>query len=232
MKIEDLIQLKGQTFSLDNVGVYAYLFPISNVLYVGSTKESFGQRAIRHFTALERGCHKNRWMQRLYNKEGLPLIEVLQVTDKDIDRFDLMEIEQGWMDRYREEGKTLCNMWPATPSRKGRTMPREAIERTRQANLGRKASPETRKLISDNHKAKGIKPPGNKGKGAPWAIGNQHAKGNKLSPETKAAIGRASKGNQYAKGYKQTEEARKKISEASKAMWERRRNENRGTDQA
>jgi len=229
MQVKDLIQLKGKKFAIDTEttgldllditgkGIYAFLAG-EDLWYVGSTLESFGKRWNRHLSALRRGNHDNKWLQRVWSKHGKIYALILEESDS-----NLPDKEQYWIDWFRNNGDKVCNMQPANQSRKGIPHTEETKIKIRNSRKGRKLSEETKNKISEHHKAAGIKPPGTKGLKVPALRGNKNAKGNKLSRETKAKIGKAAEGNQYARGHKHSEEQKMKISEASKRMWEERR---------
>lgn len=171
----------------ENSGVYwIYQVSLNRVVYVGSAKDIY-KRMESHRKALSRGKHTNPHLQSVWNKYGpidflfLP-IETCPLSEK-LDR------EQFWMDTL----KPVCNIAISAAS----------------PMLGRKFSPESRNLISEERKRRWNNPEYKRKMilqmyGRPGTM-----KGKKDSEETKAKKRAAAKNRAP-----DTEETRKKKKEA------------------
>lgn len=157
-------------------GIYKLFCTISGKSYIGQSK-NVAQRVKNHFKWLCENCHWNKHLQNSFNIYGRDafLAEVLEYCDQEV----LTEREQFWIDKYGFEN--LYNMCPAAGSTAGskRDYPSE----------------ETRKKIGD----------GNRGKF--------------VSLETRQKQSKALVGNQNAKGAKLSEETRKKMSDFKRDWW-------------
>lgn len=175
-------------------GIYLIQHIASKKAYVGSTKD-LGHRRSEHFTTLERGCHKNRHLQRAFAKYGRKAFRFLVLEECERER--LIEREQYWIDFYQSADKRHgYNLNPlagrSTPSEetrlligeksRGRVPSKETCQRIAKANRGKKRSEETKRKLSKS------------------------ATGRKLSEETKNKL----------RGRVFSEETRRKLSEAKK----------------
>lgn len=106
-----------------------------SIKYVGGSKNIW-RRWQEHIARLGTGTHHNKQMQALWDEGKRFTLKALEFVD---DPDKMIEVEQRWIDTYRDQGATLLNIMTADHlSRNGIPMPEEAIERTRQANVGRK----------------------------------------------------------------------------------------------
>lgn len=84
-----------------SAGVYSITNMIDGKIYVGSSAR-FGRRKIDHFSKLRAGRHRNRYLQRAYNKYGEAAFRftVLEIVEQPT-AASLVECEQKWIDRLR-----------------------------------------------------------------------------------------------------------------------------------
>lgn len=82
--------------TLDLVGVYRIKNIKTNKFYIGSTIDSFRMRLKAHKEALNRGSHKNKYLQNAWNKYGAEafVFEIVEVCEKD----NCREREQYYLD--------------------------------------------------------------------------------------------------------------------------------------
>jgi group I intron endonuclease len=133
--------------------IYKILNVINNKIYIGSTV-NYNTRKYDHIWSLNNGKHRNKILQRAWNKYGKDnfIFEIVETIDN-LD--DLLIREQHYINLFksykRENG---YNINPIAGSNLGFKMPDEAKEKLRIINTGKKHSDETRKKISEVQKGK------------------------------------------------------------------------------
>jgi group I intron endonuclease len=218
-------------------GVYRITHAASGKHYIGSAI-NFAQRWRAHRSALARGRHHSRFLQRAWSKYGPDAFE-LAVLEQ-VEPATLIEREQFWIDTLDACGSGF-NLAPRAgnslgvvhtaetrakfrAAKKGTKPSTEMLEAARRANLGQKRSPETKARIGESNKGK---------KQAPETVEARAAKlrGLALSDATRARMSESGKGRRQsgehvrkrtakrtatmaAKPYCPSPETRKKIGEA------------------
>jgi len=136
-------------------GVYAITNVKSNKVYIGSTN-NFTTRWSDHKRNLHTGKHVNPHLQYSWDSYGGEMFEfsILECVDN-LDK--LVDVEQLWMDKYREEGIELynCGLVASRPSL-GRKMPPLSEEHKRKISesmMGRKRKPFTEEHRRNMRKA-------------------------------------------------------------------------------
>ena len=143
-------------------GIYAITNLSNGKVYVGSTND-FKARWAYHKCRLRCNKHDNSHFQRSWNKYGEEVFEfnILERVD-DLDK--LIDVEQFWMDFYREEGRKLYNTGKCAYSgRRGGPCSEEHKRKIGKANwrggsvreqharvIGWKHSKETKQIMSVN----------------------------------------------------------------------------------
>lgn len=127
-------------------GIYKITNLVTGKIYIGSAV-NIKRRLRRHFNYLEQNIHPNRHLQSSYNKYG-PYLFIGECLEKVINKSALISKEQYWLDLARNEESHLYNLAPNA----GNT-------------IGVILSSESRILISNTLKQKGIKPPSRTGIG-------------------------------------------------------------------
>ncbi len=200
-------------------GVYAVVLE-EIIVYVGSSVNIYN-RIKAHKSALSKNKHHSPYWQNVYNKYG-DIFEfvLLELTPKD----QLIQREQFYIDHY----KPKFNVNPKAGSRLGSKQSPEAIEKTRQAHLGKARTEETKQRISAAQKGilrgKGYKHTDEAKTKMKVSMADKKALGIKrnrkpMTQETKDKIRMAQQGvsREYAKKPR-TEETKRKISEAQKGV--------------
>jgi group I intron endonuclease len=109
---------------LDLAGVYVIKNLVTRKIYVGSTKE-FWTRLRCHLSDLRRNKHRNRHLQKAWNKYGNEafVFEILEVVS---DLQQLVEVEQTWIDKLQASDERFgYNICPNASSCLGRKFPEE-----------------------------------------------------------------------------------------------------------
>ncbi len=133
--------------------IYKIVNIINNKIYIGSTV-NYNTRKYDHIWSLNNGKHRNKILQRSWNKYGKDnfIFEVVETVDN-LD--ELLIREQHYIDLFksykRENGYNINSI---AGSNLGFKMPDEAKEKLRIINTGKKHSNETRKKISEVQKGK------------------------------------------------------------------------------
>jgi group I intron endonuclease len=124
-------------------GVYQIRNLVSGSRYIGSAKR-LRRRAVNHISDLRQGKHHNPPLSKAWAKYGGEafLFEVLESCGIN----ELYAREQAWMDALRPEYNAKPN---AEPGWLGQKMPREAVEKMRQALKGRALSAQHKKNIGN-----------------------------------------------------------------------------------
>lgn len=194
---------------LASSGIYVIRNKINGKRYVGSAAE-FSRRFRRHKGCLARKEHHSLKLQRAWDKYGADAFEfvVLEVVDK----AQLLEREQYWIDALSAYGPNGYNMIPKAANHLGAKRGPEASARMSAGQRGRKHPPETiAKIIA----AIKQRPPMSDETRAKLSAANAGAK---RSPE---AIRNMTAGQRaFFEAGKQrvpiTEETRRKLAETSK----------------
>lgn len=108
---------------LDRKGVYIIRNSINNIVYIGSTWQSFRLRRKQHFGELKGKKHKNSYLQNFANKYGVDVFtfEILEIVE---DKEKLFIRENYWLDLYKD------NRFNINPNASGGIQfPKEVIER-------------------------------------------------------------------------------------------------------
>ena len=92
--IENNLHKSTQLININDIGVYRLYFKGTDNFYIGSTTESFKQRYRRHIHDLKLNKHCNSILQNAYKKYGIPLIEILDICNKEL----CLEKEQFYID--------------------------------------------------------------------------------------------------------------------------------------
>lgn len=125
-----------------NSGVYAILNLINDKFYIGSSKD-FYKRWHSHKSMLKGDYHDNSYLQRSWNKYGQLNLIFIIIEHCDIEK--LTEREQFYLDTLNPE----YNLKPTANNMTGFKHSEISNEKNRQAHLGKTASLETKKLLSE-----------------------------------------------------------------------------------
>lgn len=122
-------------------GVYQIRNKINGKIYVGSASFSIFDRWKRHLVSLKKGTN-NQYLQNSYLKYGSSCFEfsVLEECKPE----ECIVKEQFWIDTLNPE----YNILKVAGSWKGHRHKQHSIEKMRIGNLGKRASIETKKLLS------------------------------------------------------------------------------------
>lgn len=127
----------------DNPGVYVIQNTIDGKVYVGSAAVSLATRRAGHWTDLRGGRHRNRYLQRAWNKHGeaafvFAVVELCQPVE-------CLDREQWWMDKLGvgDRGRSY-NLAPKAGNTLGTKRSAESRARIAEANRQRYATPEAR----------------------------------------------------------------------------------------
>jgi len=160
---------KGSAFKCHGTGVYLIINQVSGKVYVGSAAQSIYKRCHDHRGALRYDRHKNIHLSRSWRKHGEAAF--IFVVAEECDPELCVEREQHWMDRLQRKGYTLFNRVFKAGSVLGLRHSDETKEVLRQKSLeqfedpkyremvrefhtGRKHSEETKRKMSEAHKAR------------------------------------------------------------------------------
>lgn len=173
-------------------GIYMITCTANGRIYIGSSR-NLHKRIEAHKWRLKSHTHKNRHLQRAYDKYGETAFEY-QVIEF-VMPWMIIEREQYWIDKYKPFGDQGFNIMPRAD--------------------GSHHSPESIKLQSESMKGRKLSPE-HKAKLHAKLIGNQYTKGKKLPPFTddhKNAIRCA------LIGKIKTDETCQKISDSKAYLW-------------
>jgi hypothetical protein len=94
-------------------GVYALVIntPHGEVVYVGSTVKTFGERYKSHLYDLNKGTHRNHYLQNLWNK--YKNIELRPLTE--CPPGDVRLCEQFWIEHFPGGTINLASSYPGVP---------------------------------------------------------------------------------------------------------------------
>ena len=126
--------------SLLDGGVYKITNQINNKIYIGSSV-TLKKRLVQHKSNMKGNRHRNRYLQRAYNKYGEDnfVFEILIYCDPDM----CIYYEQRFIDFYRPE----YNLNPASKNCLGRKLTDEHKRNISIGAKGRKHSDETKRKI-------------------------------------------------------------------------------------
>lgn len=130
------------------IGIYLIKSLIQNKVYIGKTK-NFVKRRWTHLNELNKGIHKNYYLQKSWNKYGKDnfIFEFIKATNLE----NLCKEEIEFIIEYNS---FIPNGFNLTKGGEGGTMPPEIIEKVRIKNLGKKRSQKTKDLISAGNKGR------------------------------------------------------------------------------
>src|SRR5690606_9140620 len=126
-------------------GIYSVVNNVNGKCYIGSSY-NLRRRRTDHLRALRDGKHPNKILQAAYKKygeENFSFEFIEHVPDTSL----LIKREQAWVDFMNPE-YNICRQM--VNSRLGVKLTKEQCDAIKAK--GRKASPETRKKLSDSHK--------------------------------------------------------------------------------
>lgn len=132
-----------------NTGIYQIVNLINGKRYIGSAV-NFEQREISHFNTLIMQIHKNKYLQRAYNKYGKEnfKFELILYCDKE----NLIFYEQRAIDAY--DFKKLYNISKTAGSNLGMKFTEEHKRKIGNANRGKKHSEESIRKSSQANKGR------------------------------------------------------------------------------
>lgn len=133
-------------------GVYKITQISTGKLYVGKTIMEFQERYWHHAWKLAKNIHDNKHLQSAWNKYGSDdfIFETIFISNENDDLFELEK-------KYIQELGAFPNGFNMTPGGEGKSRPmsektKKIIgEKNRLHNIGRKASDETRRKMSQTH---------------------------------------------------------------------------------
>lgn len=143
----------------DEIGIYGIVNISSNYIYVGQTRESFIRRYWHHRWKLRDGSHDNQYLQNawnLYGEDNFVFIAIESVDNATL----INDLEIEYIGIYRK--MNCCyNLIDGGCGRSGIPLSdehkRKIGEKNRINMLGRKASEETKRKMSEARKGKIIK---------------------------------------------------------------------------
>lgn len=196
-------------------GIYQIKNIITGKYYIGSSVD-IKKRWNQHLKTLRRGTHRNKHLQRAYDKYGENAFQ-FEVLETILFNDCLIELEQKYINKLKPE----YNLAPTAGSSLGVKRSEETKRKLSESHKGKHLSEETRRKMSEARK-------GNKN-----MLGKHYSeetkrkmseanKGKHPSEETKRKISEALKGKHYPKmseahkGKHHTEETKRKLSEVNK----------------
>lgn len=126
-------------------GIYKIVNTINGRLYVGSSI-SFNDRFASHIRELNKGTHKNRYLQRAWIKYGASSFE-FEILESVDDKTLLIEREQHHIDNHKSTSK-LYNLAMIAGSNLGTKRTKEFSDKISKANTGKIRTDEQRLNIS------------------------------------------------------------------------------------
>lgn len=90
-----------------NSGIYAIINKETDKFYIGSTKD-FDKRKYQHFSELEKGKHRNIYLQNSWNKYGKEVFEFKILERVGVE--NLREREQWYIDKYYDYRQKCYNI--------------------------------------------------------------------------------------------------------------------------
>jgi group I intron endonuclease len=174
-----------------NCGIYRILNIVTGDFYLGQTI-GLSSRRKSHFSKLKMGKHRNRYLQKAYDKYGKEsfIFEILLYCEP----LELIRYEQELVDRLKPE-YNICT--ECVNSRKGVTTSDETKHRISEAKKGKQT------WLGKHHSSEA------KLKMSAWQIGR------KLPKETLEKL------SKIRMGSKHSDETKEKMSKARKEYWEK-----------
>lgn len=117
-------------------------------IYVGHSAKGENHRRKQHLFSLEKGKHRNKKMQALWNSIRRPVLE-FKIIEKCLIK-DRLEREQFWIDKL----KPNLNLAPVAGSTLGYKFPQEVLDRLSKSHKGARVSSETKRKMSIAHRGK------------------------------------------------------------------------------
>lgn len=138
-------------------GVYGIVNNINNMVYVGQTLKSFGDRRDSHWALLRGGYHSTAKMQEDWNTYGEENFEFVVLQESD-DGDEIDELESKYVKHYMDRGLAYNKTGGGRKGYVGAPVSDEAKriigEKNRINMTGRKASEETRMKMSKTRKGR------------------------------------------------------------------------------
>lgn len=134
--------------------VYKITNALNGKVYIGQTVD-YRKRKVGHFSYLRRNAHRNRYLQKSFNKYGESSFKMEIIKECAVDELDKLEIY--YMRKYNSIDKTLgYNM--VIGGNTNKSFPDYIRQKMSRSQKGRIISEEHRKRIGKWHKGKTISP--------------------------------------------------------------------------
>lgn len=134
--------------------VYKITNTLNGKVYIGQTVD-YRKRKVGHFSYLRRNAHRNRYLQKSFNKYGESSFKMEIIKECAVDELDKLEIY--YMRKYNSIDKTLgYNM--VIGGNTNKSFPDYIRQKMSRSQKGRIISEEHRKRIGKWHKGKTISP--------------------------------------------------------------------------
>lgn len=134
--------------------VYKITNTLNGKVYIGQTVD-YRKRKVGHFSYLRRNAHRNRYLQKSFNKYGESSFKMGIIKECAVDELDKLEIY--YMRKYNSIDKTLgYNM--VIGGNTNKSFPDYIRQKMSRSQRGRIISEEHRKRIGKWHKGKTISP--------------------------------------------------------------------------
>lgn len=134
--------------------VYKITNTLNGKVYIGQTVD-YRKRKVGHFSYLRRNAHRNRYLQKSFNKYGESSFKMEIIKECAVDELDKLEIY--YMRKYNSIDKTLgYNM--VIGGNTNKSFPDYIRKKMSRSQKGRIISEEHRKRIGKWHKGKTISP--------------------------------------------------------------------------
>lgn len=130
-------------------GIYQIINLETGVCYIGQSK-NIADRCYQHRHSLRKNKHRNRYLQRAWNKYSSNTFEFRLLTICSLDTFELQLAEQYWLDFFSANGE-VYNLYPVVGSPLGKRLTPEHKAKIAQSLRGKKHSLERRLSISQGH---------------------------------------------------------------------------------
>ena len=134
--------------------VYKITNTLNGKVYIGQTVD-YRKRKVGHFSYLRRNAHRNRYLQKSFNKYGESSFKMEIIKECAVDELDKLEIY--YMRKYNSIDKTLgYNM--VIGGNTNKSFPDYIRQKMSRSQKGRIIAEEHRKRIGKWHKGKTISP--------------------------------------------------------------------------